>query len=243
MEPAGRVALVTGAGVRVGRTLALGLAREGARVAVHFNRSGESAAEVVGTIRDAGGEAVAIRGDLSTMEGVDRVVRGVEDAFGGADILVNNASVFPEQRLEETDPAVWERALAVNLRAPFFLLQKLAPTLRSSGHGLVVNIADLAGVQAWTTHVAHGISKAGLIQLTRVAARALAPEVRVNAIVPGTVLPPEGTAEAEVERLAKRAPLRRIGDASDVLEALLYLVRARFVTGEVMVVDGGRLLA
>jgi pteridine reductase len=106
---------------------------------------------------------------------------------------------------------------------------------------VVVNLVDLAGIQSWRRYVAHGISKAGLVHLTRVAARALAPEIRVVGIAPGTVLPPEDTPAAEVDRLARRTPLRRIGSPDDVVQAVLYLVRADFVTGDILFVDGGRM--
>jgi pteridine reductase len=236
----GRVALVTGGAVRVGRALAEGLAREGVRVVVHYNRSGAPAREVIERIRAAGGEATVVGGDLSRTDAVERVAREAEAAFGGIDILVNNASVFPAEGLLQVDEALWDHTLAVNLRAPFFLTRALAPGMRARGGGSIVNLADLAGLQAWQGYAAHGIAKAGLVHLTRVAARSLAPDIRVNAIAPGTVLPPEDMPDDEVERLRQRTPLRRIGSPEDVLQALLYLLRAPFVTGQVLVVDGGR---
>jgi pteridine reductase len=242
VNPRGRAALVTGGAVRVGKALSLGLAREGARVVVHFNRSEEPAREVVEQVRQGGGEAVAVGGDLSRMDELERVAGEAEEAFGGIDILVNNASIFPDERLLEVDEALWEQTLAINLRAPFFLTRKLAPAMRERGSGVIVNLADLAGLQAWAGYAVHGISKAGLIHFTRVAARSLGPEVRVNAIAPGTVLPPEEMSDEEIERLARRTPLRRIGSPDDVLAALLYLIRSDFVTGEILAVDGGRLV-
>jgi NAD(P)-dependent dehydrogenase (short-subunit alcohol dehydrogenase family) len=238
----GRCALVTGGAVRVGRALSLGLAAEGARVAIHYNGSAGEAEQVAEKIRSNGGEAVTIAGDLSELAGVHSVADAAVAAWGGLDVLVNNASVFPDARFDATDAEVWDLAMAVNLRAPFFLTQQLAGALGAGDGGVVVNLVDLAGLQVWGTHVAHGISKAGLVHFTRVAARALAPRVRVNAIAPGTVLPPDDTPEEEIERLARRAPLGRIGEPGDVLSALLYLVRAEFVTGEILTVDGGRAL-
>lgn len=225
----------------MGRALALGLAREGYGVVVHYHRSADAAREVVRRIEAGGGAAAAVAGDLSRLAELERVAREAEAAFGGIDVLVNNASVFPAEGLEATDAALWDHTLAVNLRAPFFLTQRLAATMRRRGAGVVVNLADLAGLQAWRGYAAHAVSKAGLIHLTKVAARALAPEIRVNAIAPGTVLPPEGMDERQVRRLAERTPLGRVGTPDDVLQALLYLLRADYVTGEVLVVDGGRL--
>jgi pteridine reductase len=236
-----RVALVTGGAVRIGRAISEALAEDGYAVVVHYNRSSDAADALVREIEERGGRAAAVGGDLAQGGEVERVAAEALDAFGGLDLLVNNASVFPSEGLEETDEALLEHTLAVNLKAPFLLTRRLAPALRER-RGAVVNLGDLAGVQAWSGYAAHGVSKAALLHLTRVAARALAPEVRVNAIAPGTVLPPESLSEEEVARLARRAPLARIGGPEDVVRALRYLLAAEFVTGETLVVDGGRLL-
>lgn len=242
MELRGRVALVTGGGVRVGRALALALAREGARVIVHCHRSVDPANRTAAEIRSLGTDALVLQADLSEMDEVERLAGEAEAAFGGVDLLVNNASVFPAERLDEVTPEIWRRAMAVNLTAPFFLIQRLGAAMSQRGGGVVVNLVDLAGLQAWAAYAAHSVSKAGLVHATRVAARALAPRVRVVGIAPGTVLPPEDLSPEEVQRLADRAPLRRIGDPDDVVQAMLYLVRSDFVTGEILVVDGGRTL-
>lgn len=242
MELRGRVALVTGGGVRVGRALALALAREGARVVVHCHRSVDEAERTAAEIRALGTEALVLQADLSELSEVERLAGEAEAAFGGVDLLVNNASVFPAERLDEVTPQIWQRAVAVNLTAPFFLTQRLGSAMSERGGGVVVNLVDLAGLQPWAAYAAHSVSKAGLVHATRVAARALAPRVRVVAIAPGTVLPPDDLPREEVQRLADRAPLRRIGDPDDVVQAMLYLVRSDFVTGEILVVDGGRTL-
>ncbi len=241
MELQGKVALVTGGAVRVGRAISAALAGEGMRMVVHYNSSAGEAEALVDEIARGGGEAVAIGGDLSDAGEVRRVAEKAREAFGGIDVLVNNASIFPAQTLEETDEETFDRAIAVNLRAPFFLIRHLAPVLRER-RGQVVNLCDLAGLQSWAGYAAHGVSKAGLVHLTKVAARALAPEVRVNGIAPGAVLPPESMTEEELERIARQTPLKRLGSPNDVARALLYLLHADFVTGEVLVVDGGRMV-
>jgi pteridine reductase len=244
VELRGRTALVTGGAVRVGRALALALAGEGMRVAIHFGGSATEADEVVRRIRGGGREAVALQADLADAAAVERLADEAEGAWpGGVDVLVNSAAVFPSEDIEATDAALWDRTLAVNLRAPFLLIRRLAPRMRGRGDGTVVNIADLAGLQTWRHFAAHGIAKAGLVHLTQTAAREFAPEVRVVGIAPGTVLPPVGTPDDELRRLAERAPLRRIGSPDDVVGAMLYLLRAPFVTGQTLVVDGGRLIA
>jgi len=241
MDLSGKIALVTGGAVRLGRAHTLALAGRGMRVVIHYNSSSGDADALVGEIRGKGGEAVAIGADLSKGGEVERLAREAADAFGGVDVLVNNASVFPAERLEETDEALWDHTLAVNLKAPFLLIRHLAPTLRER-RGCVVNMCDLAGVQTWAAYAAHGVAKAGLAHLTRVAARSLAPDARVNGIAPGAVLPPDSMGQDELDALAKSTPLKRIGSPGDVTRALLYLVDADYVTGEILVVDGGRML-
>jgi len=236
-----KVALVTGGAVRVGRAISLALAGEGMRLVVHYNSSSTDADALVGQIRAEGGEAVAIAADLARGGEVERLAREASAAFGGIDVLVNNASVFPPERLEETDEALWDHTLDVNLKAPFLLIRHLAPTLRER-RGSVVNLCDLAGLQTWGTYAAHSVAKAGLAHLTRIAARSLAPDVRVNGIAPGAVLPPESMGKGELDALARGTPLKRIGSPDDVTRALLYLLHADYVTGEVLVVDGGRML-
>jgi NAD(P)-dependent dehydrogenase (short-subunit alcohol dehydrogenase family) len=241
MDLTGKIALVTGGAIRLGRAISLVLAGEGMRLVVHYNASADEANALVAEIRARGGEAVAIGADLSAAGQAERLAREARDAFGGVDVLVNSASVFPSERVDDADEALWDRTLAVNLKAPALLIRHLAPTLRER-RGVVVNMCDLAGLQPWASYGVHAVAKAGLIHLTKVAARSLAPEVRVNGIAPGAVLPPESMGEDELDALARSTPLRRIGSPDDVVRALLYLLRADFVTGEVLVVDGGRML-
>jgi pteridine reductase len=236
------VALVTGGAVRVGRALVEALAGAGHRMVVHYNSSAPAATALVAELRARGTEAVAIAADLSGDSSATRFATQAWSAFGRIDVLVNSASVFPPEPLLETDAGLWDYTMAVNLRAPFLLTRELGERMKAQGSGLIVNMLDLAGIDVWQGHAAHGVSKAGLLHLTRVAARALAPEVRVVGIAPGTVLPPAGTAGEEERRLAARAPLGRTGTPDDVARALLYLLEAGFVTGEVLTVDGGRRL-
>ena len=210
------------------------------RTIVHHHLSVAEADGVVAAIRERGGEATALRADLAHFPEVERLARDAEAVWGRVDVLVNSAATFSSAGLPEVDEALWDHTLAVNLKAPFFLTRALAEGMRERGQGVVINLGDLSGVQVWNGYAAHAISKAGLIHFTRVAARALAPEIRVAAIVPGTVLPPEWMTADEVERLGARAPLRRTGSPEDVVRALLYLLDADFVTGEILTVDGGR---
>lgn len=237
--PTGRVALVTGAGRRVGRALAIALGVRGLHVVVHHHGSASGADETARAIRAQGGGATVARADLTNVAEAEQLIDDVVGSEGGLDVLVNSAAVMNRTPLGETSAAEWDAMFALNLRAPYFLSQRAAPALRRS-RGCIVNIADLAALETWPAYVPHGLTKAGVVQMTRALARVLAPEVRVNAIAPGVVLLPEGWTEADAERLRATTPLRRLGDPEDVVAAMLYLLDARFVTGEVMVVDGGR---
>jgi pteridine reductase len=235
MEIAGRIALVTGAGKRVGRALALGLARAGARVAVHFHASTAGALETVAAIRDAGGNARAFSADLADPHAAGTLVDSVADTLGGLDILVNSSGIMQRVALADVTPANWDTTFAVNLRAQFFTSQ--AAARRMANGGVIVNMADLAAFEAWTEYIPHCVSKAGVVALTQALAHALGPRIRVNAIAPGAVLLPDGFDGA---RLVSTTPLKRLGSPDDVVQAMLYLIAADYVTGETIIVDGGR---
>ncbi len=234
-----RVALVTGAGRRVGRAIAEGLGGQRMRVAVHHHGSAAGAGEAVRAIRAAGGEAEAFAADLLDAAAAPRLVDAVAARFGGLDVLVNSAASMERTPLGETTPAQWDRIFALNLRAPFLLAQAAAPHLARAG-GAVVNIADLAAYETWPGFIPHGIAKAGIVKLTESLARVLAPRVRVNAVAPGTVLLPDDWNPAAAEHLRATTPLERQGSPADVVQAVLYLLAADYVTGETLVVDGGR---
>ncbi|HTD61715.1 MAG TPA: SDR family oxidoreductase [Gemmatimonadaceae bacterium] len=235
MEIAGRIALVTGAGKRVGRALALGLARAGARVAVHFHASTAGALETVAAIRDAGGNARAFSADLADSHAAGTLVDSVADTLGGLDILVNSSGIMQRVALADVTPANWDTTFAVNLRSQFFTSQ--AAARRMVNGGVIVNMADLAAFEAWTEFIPHCVSKAGVVALTQALAHALGPRIRVNAIAPGAVLLPDGF---DGTRLVSTTPLKRLGSPDDVVQAMLYLIAADYVTGETIIVDGGR---
>lgn len=239
MELGGRVALVTGAGRRVGRALAEALGRKGARVGVHYNASAQGADETVRAIRAAGGEAESFRADLGEADAAPGLIEQVKTRFGGLDVLVNSAAVMERTPFGGVTSAQWDAMFALNLRAPFLLSQAAAPLLVERG-GTIVNMADLAAFESWPAYVPHGITKAGIVQMTRALARVLAPAVRVNAIAPGAVLLPDDWDDASGEHLEQTTPLRRLGSPDDVVGAMLYLIGAEYVTGETIIVDGGR---
>lgn len=242
MNLAGRVALVTGAGQRLGRAFAAALAGRGMAVALHHNASAEGAEGLRKEIVAGGGRAERFQADLTVAAAARDLPGRVIQAFGRLDVLVNSAAVMHRIPFEETTPEQYDQILDLNLRSLFFVAQGAAPALRRAG-GRIVNVADLGGLEPWPSYPVHSLSKAGVIMLTRVLARILAPDVTVNAIAPGAVLVPDTYDEAERRRLAEAAPLKRLGTPDDAIGALLYfLEHGDFVTGEVLVVDGGRLL-
>jgi pteridine reductase len=240
MDLRGKVALVTGAGRRLGRAMADALAQREMTVALHYHSSADGARELESEVRRRGGRAACFQADLTDPEAARALPQQVVAQLGGLDVLVNSAAVMNRISFEDTTPAQWDSIFALNLRSLFFCTQGASPALRAR-RGKVVNLADLAGLEPWSGFAAHSISKAGVVMLTRVLALSLAPEVTVNAIAPGAVLVPENYSAEERERLARSTPLRRLGSPSDVVAALLYLLEGGdFVTGEVLVADGGR---
>jgi pteridine reductase len=241
MELRGKVALVTGAARRVGASIARALGAKGMDIAVHYGSSASEARQVVNDLRAMGVAAEGFHANLRELEAAQKLAPRVVEHFGRLDVVVNSAANMIEGPVESVTPEVWDEVMGLNLRAPFFITQGALPALRAS-KGKVVNIADLAGLEPWPKYVAHCTSKAALIMLTKSLARALAPDVTVNAVAPGAVLLPDAWDDATRAHFASTTPLKRLGSAEDVAQAVVYLLEADYVTGEVLVVDGGRLL-
>jgi pteridine reductase len=239
MQLDGRAALVTGAGRRLGREIAVALGTRGMHVAVHYGSSAAGARETAAAIDRAGGRAVCLQADLTEPEAPVALIEAAVEALGRLDVLVNSAAVMVRTPIGEVTPTLWDDMFAINLRAPFFASQAAAPHL-ARGQGAIVNLADLAAFETWPGYVPHGVSKAGVVQMTRSLARVLAPDVRVNAVAPGTVLLPESWPEDAARRLAETTPLRRLGAPDDVTRAVIFLLESDYITGQTLVVDGGR---
>jgi NAD(P)-dependent dehydrogenase (short-subunit alcohol dehydrogenase family) len=237
----GRVALVTGAAKRLGRAVALRLAKEGADVAVHHGHSQLEANELVSEIEHLGRRAAAFQAELTDVAAIEKLIVNVVNYFGRLDILINSAATFVETKFGETSEKSYDTSLDTNLKAPFFCSQVAAPYLAKSGRGVIINFADLGGLMGWREFVPHSLSKAGVVMLTRVLAKELAPKVRVNAIAPGTITMPGDPPDWEANYTAQ-APLRRSGRPDEIADAVVYLIGAEFVTGHVLVLDGGRSL-
>ncbi|MEW6542780.1 MAG: SDR family oxidoreductase [Nitrospirota bacterium] len=245
MNVRGKVALVTGAARRVGRAIALALAQRGASVAIHCNRSRREAQRLAEELRRRfGTDARVFTADLADVRQVTRLADAVVRRFGTVHVLVNNASLYEKSRFGRTSLAEWNGHLDVNLRAPFFLSQALGSLMKQAGEGKIVNIADWSAHRPYATYIPYCVSKAGLLCLNAALAKALAPEVQVNAILPGPVLLPEGTKPKLARAVREATLLKRLGRPEDVAQAVLFLIEGSdFVTGAALTVDGGRLIA
>jgi NAD(P)-dependent dehydrogenase (short-subunit alcohol dehydrogenase family) len=295
MQLANRVAWITGGGKRLGRAIALELARRGCHLAIHYGRSAAEAHEVARAAEELGRRAIVYRADLARVEEIRSMAGQIENEFGGLDILINTAANFDRVALEEIDEAAWDRALDVNLKGSAFCALEAArlmrlkrdsgatllapamatasaispvtinlddpdPALLSGTYdapapeaevrsmpalwGKIINFADWSALRPYRNYLPYMISKGGVVTLTEALAQELSPEITVNAIAPGTVLPPAQTGAAELEKIAGNVPLQRLGAPQDVVDAVLFLLEGGdYITGQILRVDGGRYLA
>jgi NAD(P)-dependent dehydrogenase (short-subunit alcohol dehydrogenase family) len=244
MNIAGRVALVTGGARRVGRAIATALAREKMDIAIHYNSSRAEALQLAKDLRAAFGvKAAPFQADLKNIRQIQRLVSGVSSDLGPVGLLVNSASLYERDSLQSTTPQSWDRHLNTNLKGPFFLCQAVVPVMKKSSGGHIINIVDWAAIRPYADYLPYCLSKAGLLALNTALAKELAPEIRVNAILPGPVLLPEGSSKAFLNAVLRATPLRRLGSPEDIAHAVVFLAKSDFITGAALPVDGGRLIA
>ena len=238
-EPlAGKVALVTGGARRIGRAIALALARSGADVVITFRNSQAEAVHTAGEIENLGRRALVLECDVRSESNVRTMIAGTIAEFGQIDIVVNNAGIFQSAALDEITLEAWDEVFETNTRGPFLVSREALPHLKAQ-NGRIINLGSLGGLKPWVGHGHYCASKAALHMLTQVMAKAFAPEVTVNCVAPGWIEMVEDQAETS-ERFARKTPLARNGTAEDVAEAVLYFATgAGFVTGEILTVDGG----
>ena len=239
MELNGKIAVVTGAAHRVGKAIALGLAEAGAHVVAHYHRAQSEAQATLEELRRHGVRAVAVGADLASPAGVESLFRAAEAEFGGVDLLVNSAAIMEPGNVLTLTPDDWQRTMNLNLAAPLFCAQQAARSMLARDGGAIVNIGDLSGLEPWAKYPAHSVSKAGLLMLTQVLAKALAPRIRVNAVAPGPIVKPEGWSEARWRAVGQHTLLKRTGSGYDVAHAVVFLLQQDYITGETLVVDGG----
>jgi NAD(P)-dependent dehydrogenase (short-subunit alcohol dehydrogenase family) len=239
---AGAAALVTGAGTRIGQAIAIGLAQSGCDVAIHYHGSAKGAEETAQAVNAAGRRAELLQADLTDAHAARALADHAARRFKRLDVLVNSSGVMVRELVEDVTPESWNGTFDLNLRAMFFVSQGAIPHLRRAT-GKIVNMADIAGFEPWPAYVPHCISKAGVIMLTKGLARALAPDIAVNAIAPGAVLLPDDWDEKAREHIRETTPLERFGSPDDVVSAVRFLLAGTdYATGTVLVVDGGRLI-
>ena len=242
MRLEGAAALVTGAGKRIGQAIAIGLAQSGCDVAIHYHGSANGAEETARAVRAAGRRAELLRADLTDAAAAGGLADQAARALNRLDIVINSAAIMVREPVETVTPESWDTTLDLNLRAAFFVSQGAIPHLRRA-KGKIVNMADVAGIEPWPAYVPHCISKAGVIMLTKALARALAPDIAVNAIAPGAVLLPEDWDDTARAHIRETTPLQRLGSPDDVVAAVRFLLAGTdYATGMVLVIDGGRLI-
>jgi 3-oxoacyl-[acyl-carrier protein] reductase/pteridine reductase len=249
---AGRVALVTGGARRIGRSVALRLAAEGAMVVVNYRSSEAEASELVREIHalhaakqaattgaKVAPRAVAMQADVTRHAEVKNMFAAIESEFGRLDILVNNAGEFFKAKFEEISEEQWDGIMATNLKSQFLCAQAAVPLMKRQGRGHIVNISSLGGLLAWPGYTHYCVSKAGVVMLTRCMAAGLGPEILVNSVAPGTI---QFQGEEPDAAYIQRVPLHRTGTGDDIADAVVYFASSDFVTGQILAVDGGRLL-
>lgn len=247
----GKVAVVTGAAVGIGRAIAVAYGREGAEVVVNYSKSRPEAEKTATLVKQAGGEPLVIQADVAQDRQVRAMVAETLERFGRIDVLVNNAGItafvdFPD--LEGLTDEIWDRLYDVNVKGTFFCCRAVVPAMRKQGHGRIINIASVAGIRPQGSSIAYSTSKAAVIHLSKCLARTLAPEIQVNVIAPGFIADTRWNVgrpnlEGVIQKATQTAQLKRVGKAEEIADAALFLAtRGDFMTGDVMVVDGGRAL-
>ncbi len=242
MDPEGKVALITGGARRLGRSLVMALAERGCGVVIHYYRSADAAEDTAQRARSLGVRAEIIKADLRQPDAVQSLFATIDRVAGPLDILVHSAAIMHEGDFLALTTQDWEHTMGLNLRAAFLCLQQAGRRMKTNGRGSIVALSDVAGSRPWRRYPLHSVSKAGLEMLVRVAARSLAPEVRVNAVAPGPILRSDGISADRWRRLAEALPAGRAGRPQEVAQAVLFLIENDYVTGEVLHVDGGRTL-
>jgi glucose 1-dehydrogenase len=244
MELRGKVALITGGATRIGRAITLGLAHAGCHVFIHYGQSAEQAKRTRDDAKALGVRAELLTADLANAKAVQRVVPAAQKAFGGVDILINNAAIFPEKdTFLSADGPLWEGLFAVNLRAPFFLCRAFAAQVPKDKQGKIINITDSRVRRPASEHFVYRLTKGCLWQMTEMMALELAPRIAVNAVALGAILPSPGKDDEYLKKIAQASiPLKRHGSAETVAQSVVHLLQQDFLTGVILPIDGGATL-
>ncbi len=240
MDLDGKTALITGGAHRVGRVMTLTLAAAGANVVINYNSSGDAADSTATEAEALGVAALPVQANVSDYQQVSAMVDAAKTRFGGVDVLVNNASIFIKDKFPTDDLTIWHRSIDTLVHGPFYCSNLVAPSMLERGGGVIVSISDLSALEPWPGFAGHSVGKAAILALTRQLALDLAPTIRANAVIPGPTLRPHDYTDAKYERTAQNTLLGHWGTPEDMANAMKFLVEADYVTGEVLVVDGGQ---
>ena len=240
MDLQNKVALVTGSGVRLGKAIAQKLGQLGMRVVLHYHHSDKGAKQTVKLLPGDESRHLILQADLRDVSAIKELVLKAEEKSGPISVLINNAAVFFPTTFLSTSEKEWDDLFNLNLKAPFFLAQTIAEGMQKRGEGKIINMVDVSADRPWTGFLPYCTSKAGLSSLTIGLARALAPEIQVNAIAPGIILFPPDHSGIDLSKSVDRSLLKKLGLAEDIVQAVEYLLKADFVTGTILPVDGGR---
>lgn len=239
MELKDKTVLITGGAHRVGRAITLAFARAGANVVINYRSSADEAQATATEAEALGVSALPYQADVSDWAQVQAMAKAAQERFGGVDVLVNSASIFITTPFPMQDFSDWHKVTSVLIDGALYCANAVAPMMLAKGEGAMVFIVDLSAWEPWPNFAAHSIGKAALLALSRQLAMELAPAVRVNAVAPGPVMPPESYSPAKIKRTAEKTLLNRWGSAEDVAGAVVFLSQADYITGDVIAVDGG----
>jgi NAD(P)-dependent dehydrogenase (short-subunit alcohol dehydrogenase family) len=242
MKIKGKTALITGGAVRVGKAMTLALAAEGANVIVNYRSSASAAQETALQAQAFGVNTLAIQCDISNPDQVKNMIELSAEKFSSIDILINSASWWQKTPFPMDDFSDWFKVFDILIHGSMYCCNYIAPMMKTKGEGVIINIVDGSAWRPFRGLAAHSVGKAGLLAFTRQLALELAPEIKVNAISPGPVLPPPDYTEEQNKQIAKRTPLKRWGTPEDVADAMIFLVKSDYITGEFITVDGGEKL-
>lgn len=242
MNISGKIALVTGGAKRVGKAIVQTLAARGCHLIVHYHRSQPQAQETVRDLRAAGHRALAVQADITKEDQVEAMIEAAAAHFGRIDILVNNAALFYRTPVETLTIEDWERVMDVNLTGTFLCAHKIGLRMREWGWGHIINIADVAGERPWADYIPYSVSKACVLTFTQGLAMELAPQVMVNAVIPGPVLFQDDTPDSVRQREIDKTLVKRAGSPQDVAQAVVFVAESDYSTGASFHVDGGRSL-
>ncbi len=244
MKIQGSVALVTGSAQRIGRAVALALAKRGVHLVIHYNRSAKEARETADRCQRYGVRVLSVRADLTKGRDVSRLFREILRSFRRLDILVNNAAIFPKTPFLKCKESEWDRVLDTNLKAVFLCAQEAGRIMRKRGRGKIINLADWAGIRPYPDYLPYCVSKGGVMTLTKALALELAPNIQVACIAPGPILLPPRYTQKEAKKIKGKVPLKRIGSPEDIVQTVVFLLEGTdFITGSTVFVDGGELIA